>query len=47
VPKQVNVLLSAVDSGVLNITDYATRIRGRPSLARSVTARIFMISTVR
>lgn len=24
VPKQVNVLLSAVDSGVLNITDYAT-----------------------
>ncbi len=23
-PKQVNVLLSAVDSGVLNITDYAT-----------------------
>ncbi len=47
VPKQVNVLLSAVDSGVLNITDYATRIRGRLSLVRSVTARIFMISTVR
>ncbi len=23
-PKQINVLVSAVDSGVLNITDYAT-----------------------
>lgn len=44
-PKQVNVLLSAVDSGVLNITDYATPIRGTPSLARSVTAQISMTST--
>ncbi len=56
-PKQVNVLVSAVDSGVLNITDYVTpdpwqaftsrQIRGRRSLVRNAMAQTFTIFPVR
>lgn len=46
-PKQVNVLVSAVDSGVLNITDYVTPIRGRRSLVRNAMVQTFTIFTVR
>lgn len=46
-PKQVNVLVSAVDSGVLNITDYVTPDPWQAFLVRNAMAQTFTIFTVR